>query len=168
MVRYKKVLPTSTWQYKSLAAGYSVLLGLVLPFICWGTLATPGHPHRMAHLVFLMPPILVEMLAQGDMDHTNEYSVNPTTDHSNNHNIAEAEHLQSQVDGEPRASTTQPVGRSVPDELVSAISIITPLLLIQTLLVFSPTRSILRLNYTNRAHLFDPHVLTPPPRPLSV
>jgi hypothetical protein len=31
------------------------LFGLVLPFICWGVQATPGHPHARAHFVFLAP-----------------------------------------------------------------------------------------------------------------
>lgn len=31
-------------------------LALVLPFICWGALANPGHPHAGAHFVFAAPP----------------------------------------------------------------------------------------------------------------
>jgi hypothetical protein len=126
---------------------YTVLLGVVLPFICWGTLATPGHPHRMAHIVFFLPSMRAEIPALGN-----------DTDH--------AGHLQHQMQGDQDSSAAQPVGRSVPDELASAISIISPLLVVQILLVFSPTREILRLGHTNTSHLFDPRVLTPPPRRL--
>ncbi|MBW7883205.1 MAG: hypothetical protein H3C34_11330 [Caldilineaceae bacterium] len=34
---------------------FALLFGLVLPFICWGSLATPGHPHGRPHLVFWAP-----------------------------------------------------------------------------------------------------------------
>lgn len=36
-----------------LMAGYYALL---LPFICWGALGTPGHPHSRPHFVFAPPP----------------------------------------------------------------------------------------------------------------
>lgn len=34
---------------------FAGLFGLVLPSICWGVQATPGHPHARAHFVFLAP-----------------------------------------------------------------------------------------------------------------
>ncbi|MBK8797138.1 MAG: hypothetical protein IPM07_12675 [Anaerolineales bacterium] len=34
------------------------IFGLVMPFVCWGAEATPGHPHGRAHLVFLAPPVV--------------------------------------------------------------------------------------------------------------
>ena len=36
-----------------LMAGYYAVL---LPFICWGALGTPGHPHSRPHFVFAPPP----------------------------------------------------------------------------------------------------------------
>jgi hypothetical protein len=36
---------------------YVIYLGLILPFVCWGALGTPGHPHPVAHFVFAMPEI---------------------------------------------------------------------------------------------------------------
>ena len=33
----------------------AALFGLILPFICWGAEATPGHPHLRAHFVFASP-----------------------------------------------------------------------------------------------------------------
>jgi hypothetical protein len=34
---------------------FAGVLGLVLPFVCWGAQATPGHPHARAHFVFWPP-----------------------------------------------------------------------------------------------------------------
>lgn len=31
------------------------ILALILPFVCWGAQATPGHPHAHAHFVFWPP-----------------------------------------------------------------------------------------------------------------
>ncbi len=39
-----------------LTSSYILYLALVLPFICWGALANPGHPHQGAHFVFSVPP----------------------------------------------------------------------------------------------------------------
>lgn len=156
MVLRKRVLPTDSLHYKLLAAIYTVLLGLVLPFICWGTLATPGHPHRMAHLVFWMPPLYLEAQNKANtVDHTAHLASLPDGKLHGDH----AQHTAKQ--GAPVA---QPIGRSVPAELVSMISIISPLFIVPVLLLFSPTRSILRVSHHNTAHLFNPSVLTPPPR----
>lgn len=42
------------WQ-RVLLGFYAALFGLVLPLICWGALAEPGHPHRFRHFVFAAP-----------------------------------------------------------------------------------------------------------------
>jgi hypothetical protein len=39
--------------------GYTLLFTFVLPFICWGAVAAPGHPHRTPHFVFA-DPLLVK------------------------------------------------------------------------------------------------------------
>ncbi|MCS6826778.1 MAG: hypothetical protein NZ553_09215 [Caldilinea sp.] len=31
------------------------IFGLILPFVCWGAEATPGHAHVRAHFVFMAP-----------------------------------------------------------------------------------------------------------------
>ncbi len=36
---------------------YAGLFAFVLPLICWGAQATPGHPHARAHFVFANPPM---------------------------------------------------------------------------------------------------------------
>lgn len=42
---------------RALLVGYSVIFGFVLPLICWGAYAVPGHPHRMPHFVFDIPAV---------------------------------------------------------------------------------------------------------------
>lgn len=135
--------------YKFLAATYTILLGFVLPFICWGTLATPGHPHGMAHFVFMTPPMRAEVVVK-------DYKI----DHS-----AHQPGARTDASDQPETAT-QPVGRSLPPELISAITILSPLLLVLILLVFRPAHLRLHLSHASTSHLFDPRVLTPPPRPL--
>jgi hypothetical protein len=40
---------------KALHLFYAGLYAFVLPLICWGAQATPGHPHARAHFVFVDP-----------------------------------------------------------------------------------------------------------------
>lgn len=42
------------WQ-RAVLSFYIALFALVLPLICWGALAEPGHPHRAPHFVFAAP-----------------------------------------------------------------------------------------------------------------
>lgn len=39
---------------------YILYFGLGMPFICWGAVGEPGHPHRLPHLVFMEPVTAVE------------------------------------------------------------------------------------------------------------
>lgn len=38
--------------------GFALLWGVVLPFVCWGAWASPGHAHAAPHFVFVEPPSL--------------------------------------------------------------------------------------------------------------
>jgi hypothetical protein len=42
---------------RALSIGYSIIFALILPLICWGAYATPGHPHRIPHFVFVEPTL---------------------------------------------------------------------------------------------------------------
>jgi hypothetical protein len=53
--RSSKLLPS--WQ-RALLGFYVALFSLVLPLVCWGALAEPGHPHRYPHLVFANPMLI--------------------------------------------------------------------------------------------------------------
>lgn len=46
--------PVADWG-AGLLLFYIVYLGLILPFVCWGAMGTPGHPHPVAHFVFAVP-----------------------------------------------------------------------------------------------------------------
>ena len=80
---------------------YVIYLGLILPFVCWGALGTPGHPHPIAHFVFAPPT------------------------------IAPANQLTAQAHGHPAADPSQaesdpaPVGQSRPNtSLISLILLV--------------------------------------------
>lgn len=45
----------SSW-HSALLLFFAALFAFVFPFICWGTLADPGHLHTHAHFVFAEPP----------------------------------------------------------------------------------------------------------------
>lgn len=42
------------------------IFAFILPFICWGALATPGHPHGLPHFVFFAPQSLKAANTTGD------------------------------------------------------------------------------------------------------
>ena len=129
--------------HKVFATLYTLLLGFVLPFICWGTLATPGHPHQMPHLVFLMPLLRGEALVATTSVHQ----------HHDDENSAPA-------------SAPRPVGRSAPAQLTTAIPLFSLLLTAQTLLLFYLAYSSYRLHFAPNSHLSNLRVITPPPRRL--
>lgn len=90
---------------------YAFHLALVLPFICWGAVGTPGHPHPHAHFVF-MDPGLVEASATGGLIHEHIWG----------------QHLHLDIcspsfDDLSTAASDDPAGRSTPD-VTSVISII--------------------------------------------
>ncbi|MBI1298486.1 hypothetical protein GC175_26425 [bacterium] len=42
------------WQ-QCILASYALFFAFVLPFFCWGSAGTPGHPHEHAHFIFTSP-----------------------------------------------------------------------------------------------------------------
>lgn len=42
-------------------AGLAILLAGVLPFVCWGSSADPGHAHALPHFVFAAPTLHAAM-----------------------------------------------------------------------------------------------------------
>ncbi len=51
---------------------YAALLGLWLPFVCWGAWAEPGHAHAGPHLVFAAPPSAAVVTLHDAHDHPAE------------------------------------------------------------------------------------------------
>lgn len=115
---------------------YIILLGLILPFICWGSWGTPGHPHGGPHLVFLHPP---------------EHSANSQMDH--------APSMVKIFDDEDNS----PMGRSTPDT-ISAISLIVAPLFLATAYSMRARQTIAWLAEYIRGKSATLPVPTPPPR----
>ena len=45
----RRAIPT--WR-QGLIGLYAIFLAIVLPFVCWGEVAEPGHAHEASHFVF--------------------------------------------------------------------------------------------------------------------
>lgn len=120
---------------------YILLLGLLLPFICWGAWGTPGHPHAGPHFVFRHPP---------------------------SHMAAMQAASAAQIAGNTPIETMHeeqqsPVGRSTPDT-TSAISLILVPLLLVTAFSLRLRREIVWLAESLRDNSTTLLVPTPPPR----
>ena len=92
----------SAWT-KALHLFYAGLYAFVLPFICWGAQATPGHPHARAHFVFV-EPILSEQRA-ADRAATAAIAHDGTADHG------------AHTTPQPAESQPRPAGRATPSML---------------------------------------------------
>lgn len=63
---------------KPCTIGFFVIYwALVLPFLCWGAWATPGHPHAHPHFVFAVPHLVGETQPDLHSGHTTAASVKP-------------------------------------------------------------------------------------------
>jgi hypothetical protein len=98
---------------------YAGLFAFVLPFICWGAQATPGHPHARAHFVFVDPPMSVML-----------ESITGTKP------AAHGAHTPDDGSTPLPTPVQLPAGRSVPSALM-----ITLLLLVGTLIAVLPPKS---------------------------
>lgn len=95
------------WQRVGIIA-YVLFLGLALPFICWGNIADPTHPHKGPHFVFSMPP--------GEM--VKETATIEQAAHHHHHAQTKEVTPQSHSNqGQP----TRPVGQSRPTLLLMAL-----------------------------------------------
>ena len=138
---------------------YAGVFGLVLPFVCWGAEATPGHPHLRAHFVFLPPAI------HGENPLPAAENSAQTALQEASSALASGEHTLCSLPtpGAPSSNATTPVGQSNP--LVSAVTL---LLLTAFGAQITPVRRD-RGGFTHRAsalYLFTPPfaITTPPPR----
>ncbi len=104
---------------KALHLFYAGLYAFVLPLICWGAQATPGHPHAHAHFVFVEPELSAHRVIEGALDHPTDHSTHAAAAHgpheAQGDQAAECYHHPhaAPVD-EPRSAA----GRSVPMQLV--------------------------------------------------
>lgn len=146
------IAPTAKRSERLLRLLFAGLFGLVLPFVCWGAEATPGHPHARAHFVFMTPaqPNAQEIVrAAAEVLSTG------------------AEHVACisaiVVEGNGMAGSDMPTGQSVP--LVLAITLLM-LAVISLLLplVQQATGGFVRRATTVDACSWLSPAATPPPR----
>ncbi len=73
-----------SWQWigRALGVGYALLWALVLPFICWGAWAAPGHPHRAPHFVFAKPTLAHAHSHLASLPLSYLHATDPTPAHS--------------------------------------------------------------------------------------
>jgi hypothetical protein len=131
---------------------YAGLFALVLPMICWGAQATPGHPHARAHFVFVNP-MLTEEAADSVVEND---ATHPYAGHHDQHGRT---HAASQS-AKPQS---QPAGRSTP--AMSGISLLLLVGTATTLLPFQSKRpDFWRWFAQLDARPFMVAIPTPPPR----
>ena len=85
------------WQ-RWLLGGYVALFAWVLPLICWGAMAEPGHPHRLPHFVFAMP-VLVSSTAPMADPHKHHGAHHPTATATEDTSPVAAKELDGPVPG---------------------------------------------------------------------
>ncbi|MEZ4863094.1 MAG: hypothetical protein R3C14_17370 [Caldilineaceae bacterium] len=89
---------------------YACLFALVMPFICWGAMAEPGHPHKRPHFVFSDP-----MLGQTDQPVPLCLSATPAPMPSS------SLHHQRTQQPSSSADPAMPAGRAAPTLLVFSL-----------------------------------------------
>ena len=143
---YRNRLPITVWPNcmglpaitRGVLLSLAFLYAFVLPFICWGALAAPGHPHALPHLVFVDPPHLPASL----------------------HIATDCNDAAAHRDG---TDSHAPAGRATPD--TSAVSL---LLLVALGALFTLPMGQQFDTESPRDHSgesTDDRVQTPPPRP---
>lgn len=137
---------------------FATLFGLVLPFICWGVEATPGHAHLRAHFVFRPPPAQSANVTRSEI--TNAYDLIHATTKALTNGVGEL--CAAPAAGSTTAASA-PTSQSYPQVLAVT------LLLLSVLSVQSLPARRDRDGFTQRAaalHPFMPPlvIVTPPPR----
>jgi hypothetical protein len=134
---------------------YAAFFGLVLPFICLGAQATPGHPHAFAHFVFVAPT-LAQSAIPGNVDAATWLA-------SGGHSALCTS--QSATGAAERSSDTLPLapGRSAPTLMISGLLLL--VVFVTPLLAPGANRpTIVRKRESVPPFLLELLVPTPPPR----
>lgn len=134
-----------TWQQWVVCA-YVLIFGAILPFICWGAWAQPGHPHSRPHFVFLMPELA------GDAMTSDAGALEVT--HRDHDAAAHAGHATGR---------TPPPGQALPDLVLLMMAL--GLVLSLTGYTFRPQVERRLLFLCLLLTQLRPGVPTPPPRP---
>lgn len=135
----------------------AVIFGLLMPFVCWGAEATPGHSHARAHFVFMQPQVARHVGDAQEEHHGHLASIASVLPDGIEHELCKT---QSTLDN---ADTAAPVTQSTPSVLAISLLIIT----LTTTQVLPRRRD--NGGFTHLAaalHSFSPPfaTITPPPR----
>lgn len=100
---------------------FAALYAFVLPFICAGAQATPGHPHARAHFVFLEPELVDHSDHTRAMVHMKDEMNDEMGSMAMAHDLPTAEQAEACLLRPTHAGESQlPAGRSVPMQLVTS------------------------------------------------
>lgn len=150
--------PLPIWQ-RLVLGSYSALFGLLLPLICWGATAEPGHPHRYPHFVFAEPQ-------------HNPVAQPQAESHAAMHETAVSPAHQRGEHGTARTATLPAVCSLLPERAIAGRATPTLMLFSLLLLTFLGEWLVRRLDWPHFAlwrHLSFPKTLAlpvplPPPR----
>lgn len=137
---------------------YILYFALGMPFICWGAVATPGHPHRLPHFVFAPPTLSPAAQHTVGTQTGSQYGM------AHVHGLTAPAPTQ-QAPAQTPSSADQPsnvAGRSTP--MASAITLLTLLFVSAWWLPCSPRLSFMVTLGDLYVRPFAPAPLTPPPR----
>ncbi len=154
MLRIGRHVKFYPWLRQAVGASYAALFALVLPFVCWGAAATPGHPHALPHFVFAMPQPTANALPIAARDH------HGGNHHGGAHNHADAHHAGA--DDLRAAESPTPTGQSTPATLFAMLLILTGICLIRIAVRHGSVYWIVALENLTVAL----PVPVPPPRPV--
>jgi hypothetical protein len=139
---------------KALYLFYAGLYAFVLPLICWGAEATPGHPHARAHFVFVAPVL---------HEHDNLQALHSVKDWLARYGNTADCLLNGANATQSPAAPDMPVGRAVPSQL-ALVSVI-PLAQVASMLPPDRDRGGFSVWLADSIRMpFHPRVPTPPPR----
>ena len=139
---------------RTLHLGMAGLFAFVLPFICWGVMATPGHPHAGPHFVFAAPPeVRPPLPATMTMAELSEW--NQSSDL-----CGAPAHAVDGPSSHPVAGA--PAGQSVPKVLIGSLLLLMPLLAAQWLPPTQPPGFSILLGTPARKQPSLPPTVPPP------
>ncbi len=160
MVSMGKRTKSQSFLQRAVGGFCAASFALVLPFICWGAAATPGHPHALPHFVFAAPRMAT------DADHTSMQS-RPIRDilqelarSSWCSPGASQPSVGSAIDGSAPADAPATAGQSTPATLFAMLLVLPGIWLLRTAL----RRDFVRWFAVLETLAVAPLVPVPPPR----
>ncbi|MEZ4675254.1 MAG: hypothetical protein R2932_13535 [Caldilineaceae bacterium] len=146
-----------------LRGSYAFFYAFLLPFICWGNIDNPHHPHQGAHFVFADPPgkhqpeiyhIFVDSGIGAGRRITVEHEpcLHPLGAHPTAATLA------------PNADHDLPAGQSVPAATLAQLLMLVLWAVVELRCNLAPTLAVRKSSASYRSH--RPRVPTPPPRGL--